>query len=288
MQSSKNERGVVWVTGASSGIGWASALLLARRGWTVAVSARGERKLEKLARRREGLHAYPLDVTDPVAREKVYRQIVGDLGPVDVLVNSAGYGLRGAVEETPVHQIRDLFEVNVFAPLALTRLVLPSMRSRKKGRIVNISSVVGRVAFPISGIYASSKYALEGWSDAMRIEVKPWNIEVVLVEPGPIRTKFGRVAKDISLRQLLDENSPYAPYYQRFLKRGYFSNRVAWSPSIVAWEVLKAVENPYPKARYPVHWVAHFVPLFVRLLPRRFGDRLMGGAFGFNEPAVDE
>ncbi|MFH0882780.1 MAG: SDR family oxidoreductase [bacterium] len=287
MEQAEREQGVVWVTGASSGIGWASALLLARRGWNVAVSARDERKLEKLARRREDLHAYPLDVTDPIAREDVHARIVRDLGSVDVLINNAGYGLRGVVEEVPMHQVRDLFDVNVFAPLALARLVLPDMRRRRRGRIINISSVVGRVAFPISGLYASSKHALEGWTDALRIEVKPWNIHVSLVEPGPIRTKFGRTAKDISRRQLTNSGSPYAPYYRRFLKGGYFSSGMLWSPSTVAWKVLKAVEEPYPSARYPVHWIAHIAPLLASLLPERLMDKLLGRSFGFNEAAEE-
>ena len=285
METTERPQGVVWVTGASSGIGWASALLLARRGWCVAVSSRDVQKLERLARRREDLHAYPLDVTDAVAREEVYDRIVRDLGPVDVLINNAGYGLRGVVEETPMHQVRDMFDVNVFAPLALTQLVLPSMRSRRHGRIINISSVVGRVAFPFGGIYAASKHALEAWSDSLRMEVKPWDIQVSLVEPGPIKTKFSSTAKELSQDRLMNEASPYANYYRRFLSGGPVSGNTAWMPSTVAWKVLKAVEDPYPKARYAVHWVAHLMPLLASLIPTPLFDRLMGGAFGLTEPA---
>lgn len=287
MESTENPKRVAWVTGASSGIGWASALLLARRGWCVAVSARDQKKLERLARRREDLHAYPLDVADVVAREEVYRRIVLELGPVDVLINNAGYGLRGVVEETPMHQVRDLFDVNVFAPLALAKLVLPDMRRRRRGRIVNVSSVVGRITTPFGGLYSSSKKALEGWSDALRVEVKPWNIEVSLIEPGPIKTKFAGTASKLSREQLGDIDSPYAPYYRRFTSGGYYPKGVYWMPSTVAWKVLKAVEDPYPKARYPVHWVAHLMPFLAAILPTRLLDRMLGARFGFNEMAEE-
>jgi len=281
-------RGVVWITGASSGIGWASALVLARQGWTVAASARNVRMLKNLASRHESIHAYPLDVTDAESRAVTYKKICDDLGWVEVLVNNAGYGLRGAVEEMQMHQVRDLYDVNVFAPLALTRLVLPEMRKRRIGRIVNISSVVGRVAFPLNGIYSSSKFALEGWSDALRIEVRPWNIKVALVEPGPIKTKFGRTAKDKSLQRLMDSGSPYERHYKEFLESGFMSIGAPWSASTAAHAVKRAVEDSRPFARYPVHYLAWIAPLLSKILPTSVMDRIMGLPLGFNSPVEGE
>jgi short-subunit dehydrogenase len=279
---------VVWITGASSGIGWASALVLARRGWTVAASARSEQKLRGLAARHENIHPYPLDVADAEARRDVFARITGELGWIEVLVNNAGYGLRGAVEEARLHEVRDLFDVNVFAPLALCSLVLPEMRQRRRGRIVNVSSVVGRAAFPISGLYSSSKFALEGWSDAMRAELQPWGVKVVLVEPGPIRTKFARVAKDRSLQRLVDEGSPYSPYYKRFLGGGALPSGIAWTASTVAWGVRRAVEDARPYARYPVHWLAWLAPLLRTLLPAAVYDRMIGGLYGLRPGGLTE
>jgi short-subunit dehydrogenase len=277
-----DDRGVIWITGASSGIGWASSLVLAREGWTVAASARDEGKLNNLASRHENIHSYPLDVADSAQRRAVHERVTRDLGWIEVLVNNAGYGMRGAVEEVRLHELRDLYDVNVFAPLATAQLVLPEMRARRQGRIINISSVVGRVAFPLSGLYASSKFALEGWSDAMRIELQPWDIQVVLIEPGPIRTKFARVAKDNSMQRLVDQGSPYSDHYRTFLEGGGVRGGTPWSASTVAWAVKRAVQDRRPYARYPVHYLAWIAPFLRAILPTSVFDRLLGSMFGFS------
>ncbi|MBS1262011.1 MAG: 3-oxoacyl-[acyl-carrier-protein] reductase FabG [Calditrichaeota bacterium] len=277
----KPANGLVWVTGASSGIGRATALHLARRGYDVAASARNEAALTALRERHERIYPYPLDVADPVAREHVYEKLRADLGPVDVLVNNAGYGIRGAVEEMPAHELRDIFDVNVFAPLALARLVLPEMRARREGRIIMVSSVSGRVSAPLNGAYSASKFALEAFSDSMRVEVAQWNIRVVLVEPGPIRTKFGDTAKDRSLRVLRDEKSAYANQHRRLLEKPLWRPEEFWGAASVAETIRRAIEAERPRARYPVHPYAWLLPLAEVLLPTAIRDRLMGERFGF-------
>ncbi len=280
------QKGVVWITGASVGIGAATARVMAKRGWAVAASARNKDQLEALAKKYRNIHPYPLDVADPVARREVYRKIRADLGPIDVLVNNAGFGLRGAVEEIEFAQLRNMYDVNIFAPLALTKLVLPDMRKRRDGRIVMVSSVVGRVANPFSGAYSSSKFALEGLSDALRREVRPWGIKVILVEPGPIATEFGKRARNGSESKLLSKDSPYAPYYEKELDKTVVPPRMFWGPSTVAEAIRDAIENKKPCTRYPVHWVAWLMPFLDRILPTSLLDRIMGMRHGLNKPAV--
>jgi len=275
-----NEKGLVWISGASSGIGWASALHLARSGWTVAASARNEKALKALAQKEDSIHIFPLDVTDSKARVEVYNKIKTELGPVQVLINNAGYGIRGSVEDVPLHEVRNMFDVNYFAVLALTKLVLPDMRANDSGRIVMVSSVVGRESFPINGHYSSTKFALEGISDALRVELMPWNIKVVLIEPGPIRTRFPEVAANSSGKRLRNENSPYFDFYQKFLSDGYFTNSKRWGAASVAEAIRLACESDNPKARYPVHHQAFFLPLLGKILPTWFRDWLVGSRLG--------
>lgn len=276
---------VAWVTGASSGIGWASAIALAREGFQVAASARSQEALRELEQRHEGIRAYPLDVADPDARDRVHAAIREEMGEVEVLVNNAGYAVRGAMEEVPLHEIRDLFDVNLYAPLALARLVLPGMRERRRGRIVMVSSVVGHVTFPFNGVYSASKQALDAVADSFRMELAPWGVEVSLVEPGPIRTRFGKVAKDKSVTRLLDGGSPYSSYYRKYLD-GVFPASTYWPASTVARAVVQAATDDVPKARYPVHWIAHFLPVLDMILPVRWVDWLQGRALGLTRRAV--
>lgn len=278
-------RGVIWITGASTGIGHQTALLLARHGWKVAVSARDSEALEELQKRSQNIHAFPLDVTDAVHRKEVFKEIRHKLGPVDVLVNNAGFGIRGAVEEIDSPDLRTLFDVNVFAPLALTRLVVPEMRDRREGRIIMVSSIVGRLAFPLSGAYSATKFALEAFSDSLRIELNPWNIKVAIVEPGPIATKFQARAKLESDARLRNERSPYSRFYKAFLKTGMVSRRFYWGPATVAEAISHAAESEKPKRRYPVHPMAFWGSIFARILPASWLDYILGAKFGFFKPA---
>ena len=183
---------VVLVTGASAGMGREAAILLAEQGHRVYAGARRLDRMADLAAR--GVTAVEMDVTNSDDNERAVGRIVEGEGRIDVLINNAGFGLYGPVEEVPLDDARYQFEVNLFGVAHLTQLVLPHMRAQGSGRIVNVSSVGGRVFSPLGAWYHATKHALEGWSDCLRIETEPFNIEVVLIEPGLIRTDFGEVA----------------------------------------------------------------------------------------------
>ncbi len=277
-------RGLIWITGASSGIGFAAAELLAKRGWRIAASSRNKERLAELAKRSKLIHPYPLDVANAIERKEVFKKIRSDLGPIDILVNNAGFGLRGAIEEMEADQTRLLFDVNVFAPLALTRLVLPEMRARREGRIIMVSSLVGRVAFPLSGVYSATKFALEGLSDSLRMEVAPWGIKVVIIEPGPIATRFGATAKEQSYQRITSPDSPYIEYYKRLIREGVIKRRYFWGARPVAQAIRDICENPKPKARYPVHPFARWLPILANLLPESVIDKLLSKPLGLDKP----
>ena len=178
------------ITGCSSGIGAATAARLAAGGWTVYATARRPETLAELEAK--GCQMLALDVTDEASRQAAVDAVVEAEGAVGVLVNNAGYSQSGAVESVPDERVRAQFETNVFGPLALCRLVLPGMREQGWGKVVNVSSMGGRFTFPGGGLYHASKYALEALSDAMRFELKGFGVDVILIEPGLIRTELRR------------------------------------------------------------------------------------------------
>jgi NAD(P)-dependent dehydrogenase (short-subunit alcohol dehydrogenase family) len=196
----------VLVTGCSSGIGAATAARLARRGHTVYATARHPGTLADLVA--AGAHTLALDVTDERSMSAAVNAVVGSHGRVGALVNNAGYGAYGAVEETALDQVRAQFETNVFGLARLVQLVLPSMRAHGSGRIVNVSSMGGRLTFPFGGYYHASKHAVEALSDALRQEVRPFGVAVSVVEPGLIRTRFGEPAAG-TLAGATPAGSPY-------------------------------------------------------------------------------
>ena len=182
---------VVLITGASSGMGREAAILLANRGLKVFA---GARRIDRMAALSEhGITAVEMDVTNGDDNQRVVDQIINSEGRIDVLINNAGFGLYGPVEDIPLDDARYQFEVNLFGLAHLTQLVLPHMRALGSGRIVNVSSMGGKIYTPLGAWYHATKHALEGWSDCLRIETAPFNIQVVLIEPGAIRTEFGEV-----------------------------------------------------------------------------------------------
>lgn len=185
---------VVLITGASSGMGREAAILLAQRGHCVYAGARRMELMEDLAE--HGVTAVELDVSNRHDNERVVSGIIDSEGRIDVLINNAGFGLYGPVEDVPLDDARYQFEVNLFGLAHLTQLVLPHMRTHGSGRIVNVSSVGGKVYSPFGAWYHATKHALEGWSDCLRLETAPFNIDVVLIEPGLIKTDFGQVAAE--------------------------------------------------------------------------------------------
>src|SRR6266704_1470144 len=199
----------VLITGCSTGIGRATAEHLATSGWRVYATARRPETIADLAAR--GCRTLALDVCDEASMRAAVETVERAEGAVGVLVNNAGYGQEGAFEETPMAEVRRQFETNVFGLIRLSQLALPGMRRQGWGRIVNLSSMGGRLTLPGGAFYHATKYAVEALSDALRFEVKPFGIDVVVIEPGPIRTRFGDTAI-ASIGSGTRDDSPYAAF----------------------------------------------------------------------------
>ena len=270
-----SEKPVVLVTGAGAGIGLATVELLAKEGFQVAAVARKDEDLRRLAAISPDVCPFKADLSMPDDIAKLSDDIKSRYRGVDVLVNNAGYGLRGAVEDCPVDAVREMFEVNVFAPLSLVKYFLPFMRARKKGLIINVSSVTGIWTSPFNGLYASAKHALEGWSDALRMEVDPFGVRVVLVQPGPVATNFLTNAERRSETVLSNADSPYAGIYKKMPASVSSLHKSAVKPEKVARLVLRIVRAKRPRARYRVHFIARVAPFLLSFIPRRWLDRLL-------------
>ncbi|MBQ5311518.1 MAG: SDR family NAD(P)-dependent oxidoreductase [Oscillospiraceae bacterium] len=271
------EKKVVLVTGASSGIGYETALLLARQGHKVYAAARRYDLLRTLSD--EDVTPFKLDVTDEASMAACVKHILDTEGHIDVLINNAGYGYLGALENVTMEEARRQLEVNVFGLARMCQLVLPSMRERGKGRIINISSVAGKAVLYFGGWYNVSKFSVEALSDALRMETKSFGIDVVIVEPGGIKTNWGFIAADH-----LAENSKGTPYEQEALSeakafRKAYSMRLLSDPAVVSGTIAKAVNCRRPRTRYRVGIGSSAIVFFHALLPTRWWDglsRLLG------------
>ena len=246
---------VVLITGCSSGIGAATAIRLATAGWTVYATARRVESIAALAE--AGCRTMALDVTDDASMQHAVATIEAEHGAVGVLINNAGYSESGSVEELSSERLRRQFETNVFGVHRLIQLVLPGMRRQGWGKIVNLSSMGGRLTFPGGGAYHASKYAFEALSDALRFEVKGFGIDVVLIEPGLIRTGFSQAAVG-SMTTALAKPGPYSAFNEAVARntkeayeKGMFS-KLGGGPDDVARTIERAVSARRPKARYPV------------------------------------
>jgi NAD(P)-dependent dehydrogenase (short-subunit alcohol dehydrogenase family) len=261
----------VLITGSSSGIGRATAELFLAEDWTVYATARDTDDVADLAE--EGAETAELDVTEQDDVDAVVERIVDEQGGIDCLVNNAGYGQFGAVEDVPVEAVQNQFDVNLYGPHRLTRAVLPHMREAGEGRIVNVSGVAGRISTPGQGVFASSKFALEGLTDALRNEVDTHGIEVVLIEPGPISTGFDERAKDELDDDRLERSGAYDDLYEFYEQQQLFggASAIAGEPEEVAETVLEAACAPDPEARYPVGGQANLL-LLARFVPDRLRD----------------
>jgi NAD(P)-dependent dehydrogenase (short-subunit alcohol dehydrogenase family) len=272
----------VLVTGCSSGIGAATAERLVAAGWTVYATARRVESLSALEAK--GCRALELDVTDEASRRAAVDAVVAAEGAVGVLVNNAGYSQSGAVESVPDERVRAQFDTNVFGPMALCRLVLPQMRERGWGKIVNVSSMGGRFTFPGGGWYHASKHALEALSDALRYEVRGFGVDVVLVEPGIIKTGFG----DAAVRELggtQESDGPYADFNaavgrstREVYEKGLLA-RLGGPPEAVAEAIEKAISARRPKARYTVTPSARVLISLHALLPDSGWDAMLRSSF---------
>ncbi len=237
---------VVLITGCSTGIGRDLAIRLSQSGYCVVATARKAETLEDLP----AALKLSLDVTRPDSVNQAVTQTIETFGRVDVLVNNAGYALRGALEEILVEQVQGMFDVNVFGVLRMIRAVAPQMRKQQAGHIINISSIAGKLSTPANGTYSATKFALEALSDALRIELAPFGIHVVVVEPGAIKTRFDDTAQTHAQEILSNSTSPYGPLY-RLSDQFAASMRTHESgPEIVSEIIQQAIETPKPKARY--------------------------------------
>jgi NAD(P)-dependent dehydrogenase (short-subunit alcohol dehydrogenase family) len=236
------------VTGASSGIGAATARKLRALGYTVYGAARRTERLQELAA--DGIRPLAMDVTDDASMSAGMEQIIADTGRIDVLVNNAGYGSYGALEDVPIEEGRRQFEVNVIGAIRLAQLVLPHMRGQRSGTIVNVTSMGGKIYTPLGGWYHGTKFALEALSDCLRLEVKPLGIDVVVIEPGSIATEWGDIAADNL--EATSGHGPYAAQAKAVAKTLRAESGRSWtsSPSVVADAIGKAVTAETPKTRY--------------------------------------
>ena len=284
MSDSGAKQKSVLITGATDGLGRAAALLLAQRGYRVFAAGRSSEKraqLDALAREKSlPLESIALDVCDGTSVETAVRAVLGKAAAIDVLINNAGVNYTAAVEDLTMADWRAQFETNFFGVLRVTRAVLPHMRERRSGRILMISSLSGLVTPPTQGAYSSSKHALEGLSNALRLELFPFGIEVVLIEPGYITTGIQKAAADLS-RPYVQKGGPYAPLYARFFTSVNDTRaKSKTTPEDCARVMLEAIESPNPKPRYGVTSLAPFVKWSKRLLTDSAMDAMLRRRYG--------
>jgi len=265
---------VILITGCSSGIGRATAVEAARRGHRVFASARNVADLSEITRP-PSIEPLTLDVTDPSSITAAVRRVHEAAGRIDALVNAAGYAHYGAVEEVSAEEWRAQFEVNFFGAVDLSRAVLPVMREARRGTIVMVSSVGGRIVVPFAAPYCASKHALEAVSDSLRVEAAPFGIRVVVVEPGPVATRFADKARAI-VAPLIARPGPYRELYRgaEGAMNGDFQ-KGGGPPELVARAVVDAIEAPHPRARYRVTAMARLLIPLRRFLPDRAVDAMM-------------
>ena len=286
---SEGKLSTVLVTGGTDGLGRATAIHLAERGYRVFAAGRSAQRLEalsQLARERKlPIEPMELDVCDAASGERTIAEIEQRAGPLDILVNNAGIAIAAVMEEVTPADLHKVLETNFFSPIRLAQRVLPEMRRRRRGRIINMSSISGKVAIPVMGPYAASKYALEAASDSMRLESYPFGIHVVLIEPGYIHTNMNRNAAELSSAYAKGaESSPYGRIYQGFLGEWEKTRKASrYQPEDCARVVLQAVEDEPPRARYVVTRRAKIGIFARRLLSDQALDNRFRKAFRLDD-----
>jgi short-subunit dehydrogenase len=268
---------VIMVTGASSGMGKDFALHLLKKGHIVYGLARRIEKMQDVVQ--AGGKAIAMDVTNEAQIKNAVDQILSEQGKVDVLINNAGYAVYGPVEEVPIDHARRQFEVNIFGLASLTQKVIPIMRENKSGTIINISSMGGKIYTPMGAWYHATKHALEGWSDCLRLELKPFGIDVVIIEPGGIATEFTNVFKENYQGDV--ENGPYATASQKIIQSTTEMNEQGQlsPPSVITDLIDKAVHSKKPKTRYVAGAYAKPLMFMRKYLGDRIFDRILMSQF---------
>jgi NADP-dependent 3-hydroxy acid dehydrogenase YdfG len=270
----------VLITGCSTGIGRATAEHLAENGWTVYATARRPESIQDLEAR--GCKTLALDVTDEASMQAAVRAVEAAEGAVGVLINNAGYSQSGAVESVKLDDIRAQFETNVFGLVRMCQLVLPGMRRQGWGKIVNLSSMGGRLTFPGGGIYHGTKHAVEAISDALRFEVRGFGVDVIVIEPGLIRTEFGSTAAGSV--EGAEEGGAYAGFNAAVAATtaGAYAgpmSRLGAGPGAVARTIERAISKKHPRTRYAVTNSARLMLGLHAVLPDRAWDRVVGSAY---------
>lgn len=264
---------IIFITGASSGIGFDAARKLASQGHKVYAGARRSDKLEAL--KEFGVVPLFIDVTDEDSSQAAIRRILNAEGRIDVLINNAGYGFYGAVENVSLDDARNQMEVNVFGLARLCRLALPTMRKQGSGRIINIASVAGHMSMGFGGWYCVSKHSVEALSDALRMEVKPFGIKVSIIEPGPIHTNWGLIAAGH-----LEETSAGTAYEDAAARqvaalRWAYGSSLLPDPKAVTRKICRAVNSRRPRIRYRAGFGSGMIIFFHTILPSRWWDAMM-------------
>lgn len=246
------EKAVALVTGASSGIGRETAIKLAKKGFQVIAAARRMKRLTELANQFRNITPKQVDLSDRKDTEAFCDYISNLSLPVSILINNAGYSIRGVLEDVSIEAVKRLFEVNLFALIRITQSCLPGMRTLRKGTIVNLSSIAGKFAFPGSGVYAASKYAVEGITDALRLELAPLGIRVVAIRPGPIATEFNEVGNTVTGDLMSRTDPDYKPVYQTAgaATGKLFTDLSLPGPDLIADFIVQAVLSDDPKTVY--------------------------------------
>ena len=268
----------ILITGCSSGIGYDAALAMKARGWRVFATCRKASDCARLLAL--GLESFPLDYADEASIQAAVAEVSRRSGRLDALFNNGAFASPGLVEDVPRAALRAIFEVNLFGVHDLTRQVIPMMRAQGAGRIVNCSSVLGIVGAEWRGAYVATKFALEGLSDVLRLEMRGTGIDVVLIEPGPIGTRIRQNAQAHFERWIDWERAARSPDYARFRARLYDTSgapdRFQLQPAAVTKVLVHAVEARRPRARYYVTWPTHMAGTARRLLPTRMLDWVVG------------
>lgn len=271
------------ITGASSGFGLLTTLELAKKNYLVIATMRNlEKQVDLISQAtklnlQQNIKVQQLDVTDQSSIHN-FQLFLKDMNRVDLLINNAGYATGGFVEEIPVEEYRKQFETNLFGAISITQLVLPYMRKQKSGKIINISSISGQVGFPGLSPYVSSKYALEGWSESLRLEVKPFGIDVALLEPGSYNTNIWEVGKQLAENQS-DTTSPYKEYMDKIQKHINNGNDTLGNPMDVANKIIEIAEARRTTLRYPIGKGVKFMIFAKKVLPWRLWEFLVLRSF---------
>ncbi|MEK4737200.1 oxidoreductase [Bacillus mycoides] len=271
------------ITGASSGFGLLTTLELAKKDYFVIATMRNlEKQIDLISQAtkldlQQNIKVQQLDVTDQGSIHN-FQLFLKEINRVDILINNAGYATGGFVEEIPVEEYRKQFETNLFGAISITQLALPYMREQKSGKIINISSISGQVGFPGLSPYVSSKYALEGWSESLRLEVKPFGIDVALLEPGSYNTNIWEVGKQLAENQS-DTTSPYKEYMDKIQKHINNGNDTLGNPMDVANKIVEIAEARRTTLRYPIGKGVKFMIFAKKVLPWRLWEFLVLRSF---------